>query len=136
MSAPLLDVTSLSKRYGRHVGCADISFDLWPGEVMGIVGESGSGKSTLLNCLAGHLSLPAHIGRHGVADAVACLLHVRAEFHRCILRGLNFRDRRIATSQAEQQPSAQQQAYSQFTSLNRWLDVSIQAGGIHPGSWV
>ena len=56
MSAPLLDVTSLSKRYGRHVGCADISFDLWPGEVMGIVGESGSGKSTLLNCLAGHLS--------------------------------------------------------------------------------
>ncbi|SDK43745.1 putative phosphonate transport system ATP-binding protein [Aliiruegeria lutimaris] len=32
-----------------------MSFDLYPGEVMGIVGESGSGKSKLLKLLAGHL---------------------------------------------------------------------------------
>ena len=53
---PLLSVKGLMKRYGAFVGCADISFDLYPGEVMGIVGESGSGKSTLLNCMAGHLT--------------------------------------------------------------------------------
>lgn len=56
ITTPLLRVDSLTKRYGARIGCADVAFDLWPGEVLGIVGESGSGKSTLLSCLAGHLT--------------------------------------------------------------------------------
>jgi len=49
----LLNVDNLTMMYGERVGCENISFDLWPGEVLGIVGESGSGKSTLLQCISG-----------------------------------------------------------------------------------
>ncbi len=55
MTAPLLSVVGLSKSYGARIGCRDVAFDLWPGEVLGIVGESGSGKTTLLGCLSGQL---------------------------------------------------------------------------------
>lgn len=73
---PLLDVRALTKSYGGRIGCADVSFTLYPGEVLGIVGESGSGKSTLLNCLAGHLA----------PDAGEVIFDTRAEGPRDVLR--------------------------------------------------
>ncbi|MDR3054775.1 MAG: phosphonate C-P lyase system protein PhnK [Zoogloeaceae bacterium] len=50
---PLLRVNQLTRLFGHEKGCQDISFDLYPGEVLGLVGESGSGKSTLLSLLSG-----------------------------------------------------------------------------------
>ena len=67
---PVLSVNNLIVRYGygcgfcqhnmeknRCISCGtvwaanDISFDVYPGEVLGIVGESGSGKTTLMRSL-------------------------------------------------------------------------------------
>ena len=35
-AAPILSARNLTRRYGEHIGCRDVSFDLWPGEVLGI----------------------------------------------------------------------------------------------------
>jgi len=59
IEVPLLAVRGLTKRYGGRVGCLDVGFDLWPGEVLGVVGESGSGKTSVLQCLAGLLQATA-----------------------------------------------------------------------------
>ncbi len=52
---PLLTIDGLTKWYGRQLGCRDVDFDLYEGEVMAVVGESGSGKSTLLQLLSGQM---------------------------------------------------------------------------------
>ncbi|MCS5827147.1 ATP-binding cassette domain-containing protein [Klebsiella variicola] len=56
MSQPLLAVNNLTHLYAPDKGFRDVSFELWPGEVLGIVGESGSGKTTLLKAISARLT--------------------------------------------------------------------------------
>ncbi len=53
---PLLAVSQLTHLYAPGKGFEQVSFDLYPGEVLGIVGESGSGKTTLLHSLSARLT--------------------------------------------------------------------------------
>ena len=55
MSQPLLIASKVEKRYGERLAVADVSLEVWPGEVLAVVGESGSGKTSLLGCLSGRL---------------------------------------------------------------------------------
>ena len=71
---PILEIAALKKDYGKEPNLTraldGISFQVMPGEFLGIMGSSGSGKSTLLNCIATVIAPTAGaVALHGKALA-------------------------------------------------------------------
>jgi branched-chain amino acid transport system ATP-binding protein len=50
---PILSVRDATKRYGGVTAVQDISFDVFPGEIVGLIGPNGAGKTTLVNLVSG-----------------------------------------------------------------------------------
>ena len=67
MSEPLLSVRGLTvefpTRHGILTALDDISFDIAPGEVLGMVGESGAGKSITGSAIIGLIEPPGRIAK-------------------------------------------------------------------------
>ncbi|MBB5049831.1 putative phosphonate transport system ATP-binding protein [Rhodopseudomonas rhenobacensis] len=82
---PLLVAEGLAKSYGHLQACREVSFKLYPGEVLAIVGESGSGKSTLLQLLSAQLSPSAGKVSYRMRDGVLRDLNVLGEAERRFL---------------------------------------------------
>ena len=79
---PLLSVRELSTHFPIRTGMlnrtvrtvravSEVSFDLWPGETMGLVGESGCGKTTLAHTVVGLTRPTAGTIRYGDQDLAA-----------------------------------------------------------------
>ena len=83
--APLLRASGVTRYYGKRVGCTDVDFELWPGEVLAVVGESGSGKTTLLNCLSTRLVPTSGVVEYRMRDGAMRDLYQLGEAERRLL---------------------------------------------------
>jgi len=70
VTPPLLEIRGVTKRFGGLVANREISFQVGPGELVGVIGPNGAGKSTLFDLLTGFQTPDAgHIRLDGVAIA-------------------------------------------------------------------
>jgi ABC-2 type transport system ATP-binding protein len=53
MPKPIVEVRSLTKRFGDFTAVDNISFDIHEGEILGLLGPNGAGKTTTIHMLLG-----------------------------------------------------------------------------------
>ena len=73
--APLLQVTSCTKRFGGLVANHDVSLTIESREIVGLIGPNGAGKTTLFNCISGAL----HPDEGGILLNGVDISHARPE---------------------------------------------------------
>lgn len=71
MAAPLLEISNLSKDFGRHAALTDITLRIEQGEFIALLGPSGCGKTTLLRCIAGLIAPDTGVIRIAGDDVTA-----------------------------------------------------------------
>ncbi|HTN52577.1 MAG TPA: ABC transporter ATP-binding protein [Anaeromyxobacter sp.] len=54
MAEPILSVEGVSKAFGGLMAVSDVSFQVRPGEIVGLIGPNGAGKTTLFNLVSGY----------------------------------------------------------------------------------
>src|SRR3954467_1182187 len=72
---PIVEIASLTKRFGSTTVLDGVDLDVAEGEVVAIIGRSGSGKSTLLRCINGLETIDG--GRIVAAGVTVQPSHVR-----------------------------------------------------------
>jgi len=102
----------------------DLSFEVKPGEILGIIGRNGSGKSTLLKILSG-VTQPT-TGRARLRGRVGSLLEVGTGFHPDLTGRENVYMSGVLLGLKRQEIAAKFDEIVDFSGIEQFIDVPVK----------
>ncbi|HMG34088.1 MAG TPA: ABC transporter ATP-binding protein [Blastocatellia bacterium] len=105
-------------------GLKDVSFEVMPGEVMGIIGPNGAGKSTLLKVLSRIIEPTS--GRAELYGRVASLLELGTGFHPDLTGRENIFLNGAVLGMGRREISARFDEIVQFAEVERFLETAVK----------
>ena len=113
------------RRYGTALNVLEgVTFDVWPGETVGVIGRNGAGKSTLLRILAGTLNPTA--GRVAVRGRIAPLIELGSGFNPELTGRENVIFNSILLGMTEQEIMAKFDRIAAFADIGEYLERPVK----------
>ena len=78
MVNPILELIDVNRAFGGVVTANNVSFELYPGETLGLIGPNGAGKTTILNLISGIYDVDSGRILYNLNDITKVAPHDRA----------------------------------------------------------